>query len=504
MAEVLAVYIYRLVNGEYSVKCNNPSSCTKAIIPAEYEGIPVTQIYSTAFEDCTKLESVEIPNSITTIGNTAFEGCTSLKSIVIPSSVKTIGTHAFLGSGLESIVIPDSVESIGLSAFYECYSLKNIKLSNSLTSISENLFLNCKSLTSIVIPDSVENIGAQAFLNCESLTSIVIPDSVESIGSRAFEGCTSLKSMVLLPANPPLISDSTFDNINEKIKFYCHSSYVNTYKEARFWSGYKSKIFEDDIRVLFTMSSMAQKRYFPNKEYVVNKILELTKELVSDTQINGTSIVENGIANIPLATALKPGVIRAQSSYGCFISGDNIFTALATNGEIDAKTSKYKPIVPTNLDYAVKVGVTTNTNTLSDDDKQAAQAWLGISKSTQLYRHELIINKTLLENELLEWGYSFTKLTFISPESTPFTNGYLALENTLNNNFLGSVTAIELDEYKYSNESQVYKRYSNAYYNFMFDFNGIWYCSKCFESETTNFVRFPVNGVVEPYTPIPL
>ena len=45
------------------------------------------------------LESITIPNSVTSIGESAFYGCSSLKSIVIPDSVTSIGKFAFSDCG---------------------------------------------------------------------------------------------------------------------------------------------------------------------------------------------------------------------------------------------------------------------------------------------------------------------------------------------------------------------------------------------------------------------
>ena len=51
----------------------------------------VTTIGNSAFNYCSGLTSIEIPNSVTTIGEKAFWGCSKLTSIVIPNSVTTIG-----------------------------------------------------------------------------------------------------------------------------------------------------------------------------------------------------------------------------------------------------------------------------------------------------------------------------------------------------------------------------------------------------------------------------
>ena len=149
-----------------------------------------------AFTGCTSLASVTIGNGVTSIGDMAFRDCTSLTSIVIPNSVTSIGYAAFLDcTSLSSINIPDSVTSIGTTTFSGCTSLSSINIPDSVTSIGSNTFSGCTSLASVTIGNSVTSIGNSAFNGCTSLTSIVIPSSVTSIGAQAFYGCTSLSSV---------------------------------------------------------------------------------------------------------------------------------------------------------------------------------------------------------------------------------------------------------------------------------------------------------------------
>ena len=231
------------------------TSVTSVTIPSVIKGYPVTSIGSSAFDDCTGLTSVTIPDSVTSIGNSAFAGCTGLTSvyitdlanwcqisfgnayanplyyaenlyinnvlatdITIPDSVTSIGDYAFYNcTGLTSVTIGESVTSIGNSAFRNCTSLTSITIPNSVTSIGEYAFYGCTGLTSVTIPDSVTSIGSCAFCNCTSLTSVTIGESVTSIGEYAFSNCTGLTQINWNAKNVADFSydDSVFSNVGQ-------------------------------------------------------------------------------------------------------------------------------------------------------------------------------------------------------------------------------------------------------------------------------------------------
>ncbi len=155
------------------------------------------------------LTKYTIPNSVTSIGHQAFSNCTSLISVSIPDNITNIGNNAFAASGIKELILPRRLTSVSSEMCYNCRSLTSITIPNSVTSIGKYAFGRCTSLTSVTIPDSVTSIGESAFWNCTSLTRITIPDSVTSIGKDTFSGCTSLTS-VTIPDSVTSIGSSAF------------------------------------------------------------------------------------------------------------------------------------------------------------------------------------------------------------------------------------------------------------------------------------------------------
>lgn len=168
----------------------------------------VTSIGFAAFNACTNLTNITIPESVTSIGAMAFGNCTALKSVVLPAGITKIDDYTFSGcTELEDITLPVGVTSIGKNAFNGCKNLTSIMLPENVTSIGELAFARC-GLTYITIPEGVTRIEPSAFWN-SSLTNITLPKSVTSIGTSAFENCNDLVS-ITLPENVTCIERAAF------------------------------------------------------------------------------------------------------------------------------------------------------------------------------------------------------------------------------------------------------------------------------------------------------
>ena len=188
------------------------------------------------------IKKVVIESGVTSIGRQAFFYCSNLESITIPETVTSIGYWAFYGSGLESISIPDGVISIGDEAFYNCDSLETVEISatvasfgakvfkacdnlttvtfesgSQLASVPDETFMECKKLVSVNLNGNVTSIGNNAFSYCYELETVTIPDTVTSIGNSAFYNCHNLTDCAL-PNSILSIGDNAFYSC-EKLAF---------------------------------------------------------------------------------------------------------------------------------------------------------------------------------------------------------------------------------------------------------------------------------------------
>ena len=146
--------------------------------------------------------SYSIPDSVTSIRDNAFRFSRNLKSVTfgVDSQLQSIGADAFNScSGLESINIPNSVTSIGEQAFMYCSSLKSITIPNNVTVIKDRTFSWCDNLESIFLSDKVSGIGTAAI---PDVTSNIKYHLDEAKGEVTFIGIDlgTDKTAVAIPA----------------------------------------------------------------------------------------------------------------------------------------------------------------------------------------------------------------------------------------------------------------------------------------------------------------
>lgn len=177
------------------------------------------EIWGYAFKDCKNLEKVDL-NKTTSIGDMSFENCTKLSSIVLPNTLVELGTYVFSGCTLLNNIKMSSnpieitntfiygsgyyndaknwengilyVDNYLITTNNDLLNQESINVKEGTIVIAINAFTNNgKNLKSIVLPEGLKIIGSSAFSSLNSLSQINIPSSVISIGNNAF-GSTDL------------------------------------------------------------------------------------------------------------------------------------------------------------------------------------------------------------------------------------------------------------------------------------------------------------------------
>ena len=149
----------------------------------------LTDIGSSAFENCTLLSSISLPTTLKSIGDQAFQKCTALRNVTFPEGLLTIGEYAFYKDRLLEATIPASVTKIGYAAFYDNEYLKKLVIKGNPkfeanTSGTASTFGSCTSLAEVQLNDNIAELPSQIFFACP-IQKINLPSHLKTIGDAA-------------------------------------------------------------------------------------------------------------------------------------------------------------------------------------------------------------------------------------------------------------------------------------------------------------------------------
>ncbi len=208
----------------------NPSEVTEIIIEEGITGINdrLTRMFKNAI-------SVTLPSSLESIGENNFSNFTKLETVTIPdnSKLKYIYTRAFERcTSLKSINLPQGLESIYSRAFYTCSNLTNLKLPSTLTRIDELAFSNGPRFKNneLTVPKGVTTIKSRSIYNINDLKTINVENGVTKIEKYAFADNDSLKN-VYLPASITSIDVLACKSYNYE-KYSACDIYIDKYKDS--------------------------------------------------------------------------------------------------------------------------------------------------------------------------------------------------------------------------------------------------------------------------------
>jgi len=231
----LPKYAMSIGNGAFQGRTNITEVTTISL----YESILI-KVGDNAFNGCTGLSKVTLPESVEVIGASAFAGTTSLSEINTSTcKISQVYENAFEGSGLGNIMFNDSLQTIKTAAFKNS-KLGRIEQIDNITIINASVFEGCTYLFSVPFDNiltignsafkgctalgnfsynKVTSIGSSAFEGCTGMTYITLGTSLKTIGANAFKGCSNLVEIELLGDKLTTIGDSAFYGCSSMTSF---------------------------------------------------------------------------------------------------------------------------------------------------------------------------------------------------------------------------------------------------------------------------------------------
>ena len=161
-------YSFTDVDSENVALYNYTGESDVLVIPEQFSGRMVSEVYDYAFENNTALTALDFSQNggwLKNLGVKCFAECTSLTGTLnLPSSIRKLGLGAFQGcTGLSSLTINIGVRDIPRQCFNRCTGLQTVYLPSDLETIDDLAFGSCDYLDKVYIPRSVSYISSSAF-----------------------------------------------------------------------------------------------------------------------------------------------------------------------------------------------------------------------------------------------------------------------------------------------------------------------------------------------------
>lgn len=207
--------------------------------------------YNGDFINCTSLQSIRLPRSVTTLRRGAFRMCTNLGKIEGLDNIAEIQMQAFAYcGGLKQRLSLPNLQNLATSTFYDS-GIEEIyaPLLKRTGSIPDNFnygtFSNCANLKKAYFP-SLVTLGANTFSKSSSLEWFIVASGVTAIEYRAFYRNSAISTLIVLPTTPPELGGEVFSSTpiaSGTGSIYVPDASVSAYREATNWNTYASRIF---------------------------------------------------------------------------------------------------------------------------------------------------------------------------------------------------------------------------------------------------------------------
>ena len=139
-----------------------------------------------AFNECSVLQTVSMPDSVTYVGAYAFSANAADLTITVRYNTGKIADYMLFNTDMYAVIMEDGITEIGDYAFALNRELANITFPSTLQTIGEYAFYDNRAYSELTLPNAVISIGEYAFARGYSFVKISIPDSIQTIGEYAF------------------------------------------------------------------------------------------------------------------------------------------------------------------------------------------------------------------------------------------------------------------------------------------------------------------------------
>lgn len=319
--------------------------------------------------------SYSVPEGVTTIGQFAFENCSELTEIILPQTLITIKSGAFYDcESIKKFDIPASVTDIAQDAFlYGCSSLEeiNVAYGNTVYSSDKGVLFNKDKTMLIrypvmcelpcvwgeyVLPETVKTIGQEAFFECQTVAGLYIHGIVEKIEMAAFLYFDSLEYIVFggTQKNWERVEKDIF---NDKLQSV----------EIQFMEGVLEKEFQAKVGVTYYIEDFVDLQ--GNEDVLKTLVVSSSDPTVAS--VDSTKMVAISVGEtIITAIAIKDGVTYAAS-----------VKVIVTNDVTDGKEGTFTLVSGETIDLKSALDVPDeflNSLTWNSSDKKVATVVDGV------------------------------------------------------------------------------------------------------------------------------
>ncbi len=192
------------------------------------------EIADGAFMGNQYLVRLNVPSTLRVFGESAFEDCTRLQDINLSYGVTELPRYLFRNcEHLYGIYLPPTVTTIAYGAFENCTRLSEIYLPENLQTLEVCAFIG-SGLTYVEIPDRVTKLATETFMNCPWLETVVVGSGVTEVGDWVFDGCESLERVIFKGHAPTFVN---FEAGSPDKGSFCGASFKALYPaEDRTWN----------------------------------------------------------------------------------------------------------------------------------------------------------------------------------------------------------------------------------------------------------------------------